>query len=379
MSSVVTCLMSKVITVIIVNYFSSVDLVKTLDSLKDNDCYAQLEIVVIDNSCDESESLILQQLSKEKGFLLHLSEQNSGFGRACNQIYSETQTPYVLLINPDAFLLNRALDKLLLPLQDNHHIAATGPKIYWSEQQDFILPRSISFSPLSFFLNHYQHSFIKRFLWFYSLLFRKKSIQHWQARRPLQQKNLSGGSVLLRRSAVEKVGGLFDPVFYMYFEDSDLFKRLIEQEEQLLYIPEAEIVHQFSGCARDQQAEKNDYMAKSSELFFNKHYPDNNLIAWGKLSSAQPFKSLWHPEIIELGHLKSAGEVVILLPETAHYLIEWSPSENFLPAAGLFFDGDRFHFPEDIWDILPSGHHYLRIAPATNFWVKAKIWHWVID
>ncbi|MCK5663965.1 MAG: glycosyltransferase family 2 protein, partial [Thiotrichaceae bacterium] len=358
--------------------FSSSDLLKTLDSLQSNDCYTQLEVHVIDNSCDASESLLLQHLAQKKGFILHLAETNLGFGRACNQLYAATQSPYVFLINPDAYLLNGALDKLLAALEENNHLAASGPKIFWSAQQQFILPRSISFSPLSFFLNHYQNSFAKRILWFNSLLFRKKSIQHWQAQQPLQQQNLSGGSVLLRRSAVEKAGGLFDPDFFMYFEDSDLFKRLVEQGQQLVYIPDAQIVHQFSGCARDQQLEKNEFMAQSSEVFFNKYYAGNKLITWGKSSSAKPSQSLWQAEIIELGHLNSASEVFIQLPKTARYLVEWSPCNFFLPAAGLMLHGKTFQFPTDIWPILPSGHHYLRIAPVKDFWVKPKIWHWII-
>jgi len=369
--------MNKLITVIIVNYFSSNDLVNTLDSLRNNQCYDQLETHVIDNSCNEDESLALKQLAEEKSFILRLADKNLGFGAACNHIYHQTQCPYVFLINPDAYLLDNALDKLLFALQHNHSMAAAGPKTFWSDQLNFILPPSLTFSPVDYFISHYQHSFFKQLLWLKSLLLRRKAARYWQSRQPLAQENLSGGGVLLRRSAIENAGGLFDEDFYMYFEDSDLFKRLRQQGNLLHYIPESQIVHKFSGCARDQQVMKNEFMANSHQVFFSKHYPDNRLVRLAEHSAKNSQTSLWQPELINLGTLSSANEIVIHLPKASHYLVEWSPSLFFLPAAGLILNGDTFHLPAEIWPILPAGDHYLRIAELKSFWVKPRVWHWI--
>lgn len=370
--------MNKRITVIIVNYFSSTDLIKTLDSLRDNNCYSQLDILVIDNSCDVSEHLILQQLSQTKGFTLSIADKNLGFAKACNLIYQASRTPYVFLINPDAFLLKGALDNLLAPMEQNQLIAAAGPKTFWSEQLDFILPRSITYTALSFFLDNYPGSLIKRLLWLKSLFFRRGSVTHWQTKAVLAQSNLSGGCVLLRRTAVDHAGDeLFDPNFYMYFEDSDLFKRLIKQGYQLLYIPSAQIVHKFSGCARNEQAIKNEFMAQSRDVFYTKHYSNNALVALTQKAGTKLVKNLWQPEQIDLGELQAAKDISITLSRTAEYLVECSPSMYFLPAAGFIFKGNAFHFPDKIWDILPTGHIFLRIAPVKNFWLKPKIWHWI--
>lgn len=369
--------MNKKISVIIVNYFSSTDLVRTLDSLKKNHCYSQLEIQVVDNSCDKAEHMLLQQLAQQKDFILHIADENLGFGNACNLIYKASDTPYILLINPDAFLLTGALDILLESLEENKLAAAAAPKIFWSEQLDFMLPRSITFTPLSFFLNHYPDSMVKKLLWLKSLFFRRGSITHWQTKVPLLQHNLSGGGVLLRRSSVEHAGGLFDPGFYMYFEDSDLFKRLVKHGYQLQYIPAAQIVHKFSGCARNEQAVKNEFMAQSSEVFYKKHYSNNALVTLTQRAGTQPVKILWQPEQIDLGVLKTAKDISITLSGTAEYLVECSPSMYFLPAAGFIFTGDTFQFPDEVWDILPTGHLFLRIAPVNKFWLKPKIWHWI--
>lgn len=365
------------ITVIIVNFFSSNDLRLTLDSLKHNRCFGKTDIHVVDNSNNHIEHEALKVLQQNSPFTLHDIKQNIGFARACNHVYKQTNGRYVLLINPDAYLINGALDSLLEQLETDTNLAAAGPKIFWNDQLDFILPQSINSTPFSFYLHNYPHSLTKKLLWFKSLLFRKSSINYWLSSNPLAQKNLSGGSVLLRRKQVDKAGGLFDPQFFMYYEDTDLFTRLRKKNYKLMYVPKAQIVHKFSGCAREQQALKNDYMAQSAAQFLSKHYPENKLIEFTHNASGKTQGELWSPRLIDFDEQDKANDITIHLNKQTRYLIEWSPSPYFLPAAGKIFTEQVFKFPEDIWDILPNGHQYLRIAPLNTFWVKPEIWHWI--
>jgi N-acetylglucosaminyl-diphospho-decaprenol L-rhamnosyltransferase len=48
--------------------------------------------------------------------------------------------------------------------------------------------------------------------------------------------------MLLRRSAFDAVGG-FDPAYFMYFEDTDLCRRLAEAGWQSVYVPTAVVEH----------------------------------------------------------------------------------------------------------------------------------------
>jgi GT2 family glycosyltransferase len=381
------------ISIIIVNYFSARDLSLTLNSIHKNTCYPVIDVHVVDNSNNVDEKKKLEKLHTFEHFHLHDAGKNLGFANACNLVYQKTAAPYVLLINPDAYFLPGAIDILLRKLENNPGLAATGPKIFWDDQQQFTLPQSITLTPFSFFITNYPHSFIKRILWFKSLILRRRAIKYWTSQQALLQINLSGGSVLLRRECVDRSGGLFDADFFMYFEDTDLFARLVSTGYKLLYVPEAQIVHKFSGCAREQQAIKNEYMAQSAEQFLLKHYPANYLIRLTRNAmsnamsnrqilsrSSKPWSSkLWSPELIDFGPQNNAQEIVISLNKTSTWLIEWSPSLYFLPAAGMISTEPVFRFPQHIWDILPTGDHYLRIAPLKKFWIKPQIWHWIKD
>ncbi len=365
------------ITIIIVNFFSSNDLRLSLASLKKNKCSKNIHIHVADNSNDQDEHEALKALQYYFTFTLHDMGENTGFAKACNYVYDQTNDPYVFLINPDAYLIEGALDILLTQLESKRNLAAVGPKIFWDDQLEFILPQSINTSPFSYYLHNYPVSFIKKILWIRSLIFRRSSINYWSSRKPVTQNNLSGGSVLLKRAVVDRCGGLFDPQFFMYYEDTDLFKRIRRKNYKLLYVPDAHIVHKFSGCARDQQALKDDYMAQSARQFLAKHYADNLLIKSTLKAVGKSHSETWSPKLLDFGRRESAAGIIIPLKTKSACLIEWSPSPYFLPAAGRIMTGEAFKFPYDIWDILPDGHQYLRIAPLNRFWVKPEIWHWI--
>ena len=49
--------------------------------------------------------------------------------------------------------------------------------------------------------------------------------------------------LILRRDALESVGGLFDEQFYLYWEDADLCARLVRQGWQLAVSKESRVLH----------------------------------------------------------------------------------------------------------------------------------------
>ena len=52
----------------------------------------------------------------------------------------------------------------------------------------------------------------------------------------------AGASLLLRRSVLEEVG-LFDETFFLYFEETDLCRRIREAGHRIFYVLESEVTH----------------------------------------------------------------------------------------------------------------------------------------
>lgn len=100
-----------------------------------------------------------------------------------------------------------------------------------------------------------------------SIMFRSRSIKQWRACHPFRVNALSGGHVLLKRSAVSKAGGLFDPAFFMYWEDSDLMQRLRSAGFSLYLEPRASCIHR---CEHSPQ--KDQLIGKGWPSYAAKYY-----------------------------------------------------------------------------------------------------------
>jgi GT2 family glycosyltransferase len=99
-----------------------------------------------------------------------------------------------------------------------------------------------------------------------------------------------GAAVAFRRDRFEIMGG-FDESFFMYFEEVDLCYRLSKADQQIHFVPMAEIVH-VGGASTDQQrVEMKIQYFTSLAQFYRKHYSGLNLAILIPLVEA--FALLW--------------------------------------------------------------------------------------
>ena len=77
--------------------------------------------------------------------------------------------------------------------------------------------------------------------------------------------------ILLKIQAVKEAGGLFDPAFFLYYEDTDLFLRLKKAGYGLLLEPRARAIHHFDQCAQDKTDKKRNTLQHSARIFMEKH------------------------------------------------------------------------------------------------------------
>jgi GT2 family glycosyltransferase len=362
------------ISAIIVNFFLADSTIHAVYSLLPPNQEEEIEIWVVDNSESEEEA---KKLKEVLGDVCHLiiNDKNVGFGEACNQAYELAQGEWIFLLNPDAYLEPGALTALRQFLQNHQRVGAVGPRIYWDEAHQFLLPPSLSATPWQMFLNLPSGALGGKWTWFNSLKYRSRAIHYWHSTTPLRQKNLSGGHVLLRHEAIEKVGGLFDPQFFLYYEDSDLFLRLRQAKYQLFFLPEAVVVHAFGGCLPEKTAWKWAEMGKSHNKFMDKHYQHQYFYHFVKYIERKRV-SLWQPQIEDLGVLETPPTFIVPHSCENDWLLEWSLVPYFFPAAGYFGRGTSAIFPESIWNRLPPAKHFVRIGSREKFWVPAQIWQW---
>jgi GT2 family glycosyltransferase len=361
---------------IVVNYKSADMTFKAVQSVLDSDSLGKVHVAVVDNSKDAGEAARLRR-GLPPSVRFRVSPENIGFGRACNLAFEDFRGDAILLLNPDARLLPSCLIRLQETLLASENTGAVSPQIFWDEGHRFYLPAS--FPPPSLLFQDFLEvapadAGITRFL---SGIWRHHSIKVWEAKEPVRVRNLSGGLVLLRRRAVKVAGGLFDPRFFLYFEDTDLFLRMQKASFTLLVEPRAQAMHHYDQCAQEDLEQKRSAMALSRRRFGEKH-----LKGW------RPATKRMISCLVRLGKDGREGpsptdfvrpfslEVPCHLQD--EWLFEVSPNANFIPSAARFGRGPLMDFPEDCWNLLAPGRYFGRLGSPRHLLKYAQRISWTI-
>ena len=257
------------IDIIIVNYRAAAD---TLQALARLEAWPHGTLWLVDNSAHEPDiaeeaAALLQAGIDHPCVRLLTPDANLGFGRACNLAFAQSSADYVLLLNPDARISTEDVLLLAQSMEDQPRLAGVSPKLYWNEQRSFVLPAAFAQTP-----------------WYHvaqALATRSRRLAQWAAQRGLLRamRQMAGSKVfevdfvagsvlLLRRSAVLQAGGLFDPDYFMFYEDSDLSLRLRRIGYELAIVPGATAEHEYR-----HKAFKAGLMEQSQQHYFNKQYP----------------------------------------------------------------------------------------------------------
>lgn len=213
-------------------------------------CLAQLvaepsvaEIVVVDNaSGDGSAELVAQQFP---GVRLIRNVANVGFARAVNQAVRHCTGEYLLLLNPDTVLRHGALDKLVEELTNAPTVAAVGPAIEHSSGRLRVLSAGRQPTVWRMFTHATLLSRLSRRL---PLLEGMNLINGIHDDRPRDVEWLTGACLMVRRSALDAVGGLSER-WFMYAEDVELCRRLHGAGWRLVHLPSARVVHHMGASA----------------------------------------------------------------------------------------------------------------------------------
>ena len=176
------------ITVIIATFKSGEKIKKCLDSID-----RRIKIIIIENSND----LNIRNLEKEYSNIeCILAGANIGYGCANNLGLKKVNTKYALILNPDATLHSSAIENFLKESEKVGKFAIIGP--YIQEEKD-----------------KFDKNYLKNIL-------------------PVAVNNVKGFAMFLKMSEFENIG-FFDENFFLYFEEIDLCKRLIDKKKKNLF------------------------------------------------------------------------------------------------------------------------------------------------
>ena len=222
------------LSVFIVTYNSAPLLRSCLDSLQAQ-TLDTVEVIVVDNASRDDSAAIVR--ADYPAVRLIASAANLGFGNANNLALSEARGRYIVLLNPDAVLLPDTLARALAHMEANPEVGMGGGLLQGTQgewqpsarQFPSLLNDGLTLSGLA---NRYPQSpFFGRFdrSWADPLA---AAAVDW----------VPGAFVILRRSLVDNIG-LFDPRFFLYYEEVDLCRRIHQAGFKVYYWPDLVITH----------------------------------------------------------------------------------------------------------------------------------------
>lgn len=184
-----------------------------------------IECVVVDQaSCDDT-------VARATGVTVVRNATNSGFARGCIDAVAALREPadHLLFLNPDVVLTGPALAELVDALDHDATLAAVTPRLRGADGALRVPARP---------------AYRRSDAWSFATGSRRLRQQRIDASANsggivrLRDAYAEGSCLLVRRSAYDAVGG-FDPRFFVYFEDADLCRRLVEAGGELAVIPTA--------------------------------------------------------------------------------------------------------------------------------------------
>lgn len=254
------------VSVIIVNYRTKELTKACVESLQAKTEGIGYEIILVDNdSGDGSYEYFEKELS---GITLIRSTTNLGFGKANNLAVKDATGKYLFFLNPDTVVKNNALVMLKASFESGgSDLGVLG--VYLSDQHGNAIHSHAHFKkPFSQMKRKYRKLFKKMF--FLDLLFRKKE----ETPKPVVSSPemsdvdyVTGADMFIPRALFEEAGG-FDPDFFMYYEETELQKRLQKMGYRRAIVGGPQIVHYVSQSLQSSSSNTKRIMYYVSETKF---------------------------------------------------------------------------------------------------------------
>ena len=250
------------VSIIIVNTNTRDWLAGCLNSLRAQDVFETVQVIVVENaSSDGSREMLAEKFAWAESIQL---DETIGFGPANNVGARQARSDVLLFLNQDTVSEKDALRLFLEELAKHPRWGVAGGTV---SDGDGKLERSTGSYPTmtSLVMNRILLS-----VGFLRPLLSSRSFQHWQGYDRARHVGwVTGAYLWIRRSLFEELEG-FDENIYLYCEDVDLCYRAVGLGWECLYLPAGRIVHYRNKAPvpRARKLMQREYLA----YFGRKHY-----------------------------------------------------------------------------------------------------------
>lgn len=248
------------VSIVIVSYNVSQILSECLNSLES--FKNKYSVWVVDNASVDFTAKNIKD--KYPWVKLLENKKNLGFAKANNQALKQIKSKYVFLLNPDAEVVDDAIDKMIGFMERNNDVGILGPKLI---NEDGSLQKERSsfpglFDQILLLLKLHRTPKLNKFVY-----------PDYDYEKNSEAEHLMGSALMVRKKVFDEIG-YFDEDFFVWFEEVDLEKRAKEAGWKIVYYSEAQVKHLVGRSTRQLNPFiRQTIWNKSLWHYFSKHRP----------------------------------------------------------------------------------------------------------
>jgi hypothetical protein len=239
-----------------------------IDSIYEKTTNVSFEVILVDNASTDGSK---EYFANDDRVNYIYSDENLGFGRANNLGYTHSQGKYIFLLNSDTLLLNNAIYEFYQYMETvPENVGCIGCFLdgQGESSDEFPSYRILINRALSFTFYELYRKFSKKLRIYY---------------RDTDVGYVTGADLFIRRNVVEECG-LFDPEFFMYYEETEMQHRFASKGYIRRIILTPKIIHLVGASYKwnNHSLRKVIIELKSRFLYMRKVFPNykRHLISW---------------------------------------------------------------------------------------------------
>lgn len=283
------------ISIIIVNYHTAEYLINCIRSITLNTQTIHYEIIIVDNS-DEKEKF--EPLLSENDYISYIKlESNRGFGYACNRGVDISSGEVILFLNPDIIVTKNSIEALYKFITNIEDVGfVTGmltndagetqyfynyfPDISWELKEAFGLYVGKTINKLN-------------------------NIKAIKDKTPFLIDWAHGACLMIKSEIFKSIPG-FDENIFLYYEDVDIQKQVLDLKYKNYCQPVSQFIHYERSSVRSKEGMR--------IYYFYMHY--------SKLYYMKKYHPFWKRTLIRISYILGFSSKIILLVFRKKYAAE---------------------------------------------------------
>lgn len=206
-----------VVSIIIVDYFKAERVIANVQSAITQIGDFQFEIIVIDNSCNDNNKRILQELDKQENVSIIFNTNNVGYIKACNQGVGLARGDFIFLVNPDiAWKSNNIITQVVNKFNADTSIGIIGTR---QVNDDGTTPDTVRRFP-NITAQISRRTFLRKLPWFRSRV-ADYEVNDFDYSVSADVDWVQSSFMAIRKVVWDSVGGL-DTSYFLFMSDPDI-------------------------------------------------------------------------------------------------------------------------------------------------------------